>query len=161
MDKLFLIETSVWELLLRGSLLYLGILLLMRVLPRRAGSELATMDLIFIILIGEAAAHALGDYTSVAEGFIVIITLMAGNYIVNALSYHFTFIEKLVSAPPLQIIKEGKLLHRNMRREYITKEELLDYLRKEGIEDVNQVKAAFVESEGQITVIKKKVERDS
>src|SRR5690606_14837555 len=134
------------------------ILLLMRILPRRTGGELAIMDLIFIILIADAASLAFGDYSSVSEGFIVIITLMIWNFVINKLSYHFPIIERLVSAPPLQIIKDGKVLQRNMRREYVTKEELTEHLRKEGIEDISQVKSAHVESEGNITVIRKKRE---
>jgi uncharacterized membrane protein YcaP (DUF421 family) len=40
----------------------------MRFMPRRTGGELATMDLVFLLLIAEAAAHALGDYMTVADG---------------------------------------------------------------------------------------------
>ena len=46
-EKLFQIEVPVWELMLRGALLYLGILILFRVLPRRTGGEMAMMDLVF------------------------------------------------------------------------------------------------------------------
>lgn len=154
LKSLFELENSVLELILRGMILYLGILFLMRVLPRRTGGELAMMDLIFIILIAEAAAHSLGDYSSVTEGFIIILTLVGWNYIVNLLSYHVPFIEKLVSAKPLQIVKSGNLLKRNMRREYITEEELLESLHREGIDDISQVKAAFVEGDGAITIVK-------
>ena len=156
LSTLFMQETNLAELILRGTVLYFGILIMLRLLPRRTGGEMATMDLIFIILIAEAAAHSLGDYTTVTDGFIVILTLVIWNFLVNLLSYHYPKIEKLVSAPPIQIIRDGKLLRRNMRKEYITEEELMDHLRKQEIEEVDQVKAAFVESEGHITVLKKK-----
>ena len=155
LPELFYLEIPIIELILRGSLLYLGILFLMRVLPRRTGGELAMLDLIFILLIAEAATHSLGGYKSITEGFIVIGTLMAWNYAVNWLSYRVPLIERVFSAPPLQIIKAGKLLRRNMRREYITEGELMDSLRKEGIEDINHVKAAYVEGDGKISVIRK------
>lgn len=155
-SEIFGLQTSVWELIIRGTVLYFGILFLLRILPRRTGGETATMDLIFIILIAEAASHALGDYSSLSEGFVVILTLVSWNFLVNMLSYHFAAIEKLVSAPPLQIVKNGKLLRRNMRREYLTEEELMEHLRKEGIDNLNDVKAAYVEGEGHITVVPKK-----
>ncbi|WP_266205125.1 DUF421 domain-containing protein [Pontibacter kalidii] len=154
--KLFYIESPVSELIIRGSVLYLGILLLMRLLPRRTGGELATMDLLFVVLIAEAATHSLGGYSSIADGFIVIATLMAWNYTINLLSYHIPFIEKLVSAPALQIIKDGKLLRRNMRRELLTEEELVDHLRIKGIEDVKDIKSAYIEGDGEISFISKK-----
>ena len=153
LEKLFFIEKAVPELILRGTVLYLGILLLFRLLPRRSGGETAMMDLIFVLLIAEAATHSLGGYSSVTEGFIVIVTLVSWNYLTNFLSYHFPFVEKLVSAPPIQIIRNGKLIKRNMRREYLTEEELTDHLRLEGIEDVDQVKAAYIESDGKISVL--------
>lgn len=155
MSSLFELETPLWELIIRGSVLYWGILLLMRILPRRTGGELAVMDLIFILLVSEAAAHALGDYSSLTEGFIVIATLMGWNFAINVLSYYFPLFEKLVSAPPLPVVKDGKLLRRNMRREYLTEEELMEHLRKEGIDDINDVKTAHVEGEGHISIVKR------
>ena len=155
-EALFKIETAVLELIIKGSVVYLGILLLFRVLPRRTGGEMAMMDLIFVLLIAEAATHSLGGYSTITEGFIVIGTMMAWNYLFNFLSYHIPFVEKLVSPPHLQIIKNGKLLKRNMRREYLTEEELTDHLRLEGIDDVAEVKAAYVEGDGKISVIARK-----
>ena len=155
-EALFKIENSILELIIKGSAMYLGILLLFRVLPRRTGGEMAMMDLIFVLLIAEAATHSLGGYSSVTEGFIVIGTLMAWNYLFNFLSYHIPIVEKMVSPPPLQIIKNGKLLKRNMRREYLTEEELTDHLRLEGIDNVDEVKAAYVEGDGKISVIAKR-----
>ena len=153
--EVFAPQTSLLELAARGVILYFGILVLMRFMPRRAGAELATMDLIFALLIAEAAAHSLGDYTSVADGIILIMIIMACNYLINILSYRVPLIERLVSAPPLQIIRNGELLRRNMRREFLTEEELMSYLRQQGIDDVKDVKSAHVEGEGKITVVSK------
>lgn len=149
-------ETPLLELLARGTAFYLGLLVLVRLLPRRTGGELAMMDLIFVLLIAEAAAHALGDYTSVADGAIVIITLVAWNWLVNALSYHFPVFEKLTSAPPLEVVRDGRLLRKNMRREYLTEDELMTHLRMEGIDGVEGVKSARVEGDGKISVVVKK-----
>ncbi|OWR14047.1 hypothetical protein CDW55_06840 [Chryseobacterium sp. VAUSW3] len=55
---------------------------------------------------------------------------------------------------PVQIIKNGKLLYRNMRKELLTKDELMTNLRENGIENLSDVKKAFVESEGNISFVK-------
>ncbi|MBA2919267.1 DUF421 domain-containing protein [Sphingomonas sp. MAH-20] len=149
----FGLETPLLELLVRGTALYFGVLALVRIMPRRTGGELATMDLIFVLLIAEAAAHALGDYSSVADALVMIITLMAWNWCVNAMSYRFPAIERLASAPPIEVIREGKLLRRSMRREYLTEAELMSHLRKEGLEGLAKVKSACIESDGRISVI--------
>lgn len=150
---LFVVETPLLELVVRGSVLYLAILVLMRLLPRRTGGELATMDLIFLLLIAESASNAFGDYRSVTEGLILVLVLVSWNFGMNAASYRFRCIERLVSAPPIQVVRDGKMLRRNMRREFLTEEELMSALRQQGIASLEQVKAAYVEGEGPITFV--------
>lgn len=151
-QRVFALDTPLLELIARGSVLYLGILLLMRFMPRRSAGELAVMDLIFLFLIAEGASHALGDYTSVSDGLVVILTIMGWDYAINALSYHAPSIERLVSPPPSQVIRDGRLLRRNMRREFLTEDELMGHLRQQSIEDVKSVKAAHVEGDGSLTI---------
>lgn len=122
--SVFAPQTPLVELLARGAVLYFGILILMRFMPRRSAGELAFMDLVFALL--------------------------------NAMSYHVPLIERLVSAPPLQIIRNGKLLRQNMQREFLTEEELMSHLHQQGIDEVKDVKAAFIKGEGKITVIGRK-----
>jgi hypothetical protein len=97
---IFAPATPILELIARGTALYFGILVLIRLMPRRTGGELAMMDLVFVLLIAEAAAHALGDYQSVADGIIMIATLMSWNFLVNALSNRVPLVERFVSSPP-------------------------------------------------------------
>jgi len=156
LTELFHIENPISELILRGTVMYLGILFLLRIMPRRTGGEMATMDLLFVVLIAEAATHSLGGYSSITEGFIVILTLIFWNFTVNSLSYYLPFFEQLVSSPALQVVKDGKMLRRNMRREFLTEDELMEHLRREGIEDLKDIKAAFIEGDGEISFISKK-----
>jgi uncharacterized membrane protein YcaP (DUF421 family) len=107
----------------------------------------------FILLIAEAAAHAFGDYTSMVDGVVVVATLIGWAYLLNVLSFHAPIIERLVSAPPLRVVRDGRLLRRNVRREYLTEEELMAHLRQEGIDSLDDVKAAYVEGEGNFTVV--------
>lgn len=152
-STVFSLETPLLELLVRGTALYFAILVIMRFMPRRTGGELALMDLVFVVLIGNAAANALGDYSAVADGVVLVGTLMAWNYGLNFLSFRYRFVERCVSPPALQVVRDGELLRRNMRREFLTEDELMENLRREGIDDLKDVKAAYVESEGKITVI--------
>lgn len=153
---LWVLQTPVAELLVRAAVMYLGILLLLRIIPRRAGGELATMDLVMILLVTESATHSLGDYSSLADGFFLIVTVMTIDYAVNALSYRLRWFERLVSAPPLPIVLDGKVQRRNMRREFVTQDELDALLRKHDIHDIADVERAYVEAEGEITFLTRK-----
>ncbi len=152
---IFAPTTPVLELVVRATALYLGILIIIRVMPRRTGGELSTMDLVFVVLIAQAATPAMGEYTAVGDGIIVIATLVGWNVLINFLSQRVPAFEPLFSSPPLKIIENGELLRRNLRREFVTEEELMSHLREQGIERVEDVKVAFVEPEGKITTIAK------
>lgn len=150
---MFQLETPILELMLRGAFLFVLFMTLFRLLPRRTGGELAPMDLVFLLLVTEAAAHSLGDYTSLADGSVMILTLLALNYLTNRLSFHFPWFERIAEHAPLQIIKDGKAIPRNLRKELITPEELLGHLRLNGVDDISQVKSAHVEGDGRLSVV--------
>lgn len=155
-SDLFAVEIPLLELIVRGTIVYFAILVLMRFMPRRTGGELATMDLIFLLVIAEAASNAFGDYGSVSEGLVLVLVLMGWDFLINAASYRYRWIEKLVSSPPIQVVRDGRMLRRNMRREFLTEEELMSALRQHGVASVGEVEAAYVEGEGQLTVIQRK-----
>lgn len=151
--EIFAPQAPLLELIARGSLLYIAILLLMRFMLRRSSGELDRMDLIFLLLLSEAAQPGFGDYRSLPDSLVVVVTLMVWNYVLNAVSYHVPLVERLLAPSPLQIVRDGRMLRRRMRREYITEEELMRSLREQGIDDLKDVRAAYVESDGAISVV--------
>ena len=151
----FALETPIFELIVRGTVLYFAILAFMRLMPR-IGGELAVMDLVFLLLIAEAAAHGMGEYKTIGDAILMLATLIGWDYLLNFLSFRIPFFEKLVSGSPIQIVRDGRLMRRNMRREYLTEDELMAQLRRQGIEKIEDVKSAYIEGEGQLTVIPRK-----
>jgi uncharacterized membrane protein YcaP (DUF421 family) len=71
----------------------------------------------------------------------------------NWLGYHVPLIGRLVHPPPLLLVKDGKLIRRNMRKEYITEDELMSMLREQGIDDLSQAAQVNLEGDGQISVV--------
>jgi uncharacterized membrane protein YcaP (DUF421 family) len=69
-------------------------------------------------------------------------------------------IERLISSPPLPVVRDGRLLQRNLRAEFITEDELMRQLRLEsvldGVEDLGEVKATYIEGDGTLSVTKHK-----
>lgn len=82
-------------------------------------------------------------------------TLVGWSYALNWLTYSVPAIERLVSPPAVPVVRDGRLLLRNMRAEFLTEEELMRQLRLEGVEDVSEVKVATVEADGALSVTKK------
>ncbi len=151
---LFVFHMSPLELFVRGSLLYWFLFLVFRFVIRRDIGALGIGDVLLLVLVADAAQNGMaGNYQTVAEGFVLVGTLIGWNVLIDAASYHFSWIRRLASPPPLLIIDHGRLLPRNMRREFITRSEVDTQLRLRGIDDPSQVRTAYLESDGTFSVI--------
>ena len=152
--RLFVPSLSVTELFLRGSLVYFMLFAILRFLPNRQVGAVGIADLLLVVLFANAAQNAMvSNYTSITDGLLLVATIIFWNYGLNWLGYRFPVVQRFLSPPPLLLVKNGNMLHRNMRRELITQAELMIQLRKQGVEKLNEVKKAFMEADGSITVI--------
>jgi uncharacterized membrane protein YcaP (DUF421 family) len=152
--KLFVPSGSLVELVVRGSILYLAILALMRVLRREAGS-IGTTDLLVVVLVADAAQNGMaGEYTSITEGLFLVAVIFGWDYALEWLSYRYPPIHRLIHPPALPLVRDGRLLLRNLRSEMLTVDDLKEQLREQGVEDIAQVKRAFLEGDGRMSVIK-------
>ena len=145
------------ELLVRGTLMYWFLFLVLRFVLRRDTGNAGISDILFVVLLGDAAQNGMiGNATSASDGIVLIATLVFWNGSLDFLSWRFRAVEKLVVASRLTLVRDGRMLRRNMRREYISVEELLSELRQHGIDDLADVKRMYLEGDGEISVIKRK-----
>lgn len=158
--SIFLPDTPILEIFLRGSLMYLALFIMLRLILKRQTGTLGMTDLLLITLLADAAQNAMaGEYTSITDGILLVATIIFWNYLFDWLSYQSEWLGRLIEPPPLPLIKDGKMLRRNMRQEFITEDELMMQLRQQGLDDVSKVKHAYIESDGQISVIEHKEKR--
>lgn len=145
---------SLMEHFLRGTTVYLALFALLRFLPNRQIGAVGITDLLVIILFANAAQNAMvSEFTSITDGLILIAVIILWSYTLNWLGYRFPAVQRLLAPPPLLLIKSGRLQYRNMRRELITESELRVQLRKQGIENLEEVHRAFMETDGTISII--------
>ena len=81
-------------------------------------------------------------------------TIFTWNYALDWLSYRSRFVYWLLHPPPLLLIREGQIQFRNLRSELITRSDLLQQLREQGVEEVTEVKKCFLESDGRMSIIR-------
>lgn len=143
------------ELIVRGTLMFWFLLLIFRLILRRDIGSASITDFLFVVILGDAAQNAMiGQGSSVGDGMVLVSTLVAWNYALDVLSYRFRWLNRLLSAPKLCLVRDGKLQRRNMRKEFITPEEVYEKIREAGLEKLDQVKLMYMESDGDISVIK-------
>jgi uncharacterized membrane protein YcaP (DUF421 family) len=154
-SQLFGFSVNPLEIIVRGTVIYWFIFLLFRLVLHRDVGSIAIADVMLLVLIADAASNGMsGNYESITDGCILIATLAGWNYFLDWLSFHFPVVERLVKPPPLVLIRNGKLKRKAMRQELITVEELKSKLREQGIENVEQVKIAHLEEDGEISIVK-------
>jgi uncharacterized membrane protein YcaP (DUF421 family) len=153
--EIFVPQAPLAGVILRGTLTYILLFVILRFLLKRQTGVVGIADLLVIVLIADAAQNAMAaEYKSITEGALLVLTIVFWNYALDWLGYRFPALQRLVRPPPLQLIKDGQMLFGNMRREMITPEELNSQLRQQGIETCNEVKTAFIEGDGRISIIK-------
>jgi uncharacterized membrane protein YcaP (DUF421 family) len=151
---LFRPDDPLLETVVRGSLLYIATFALLRLSLRRSAGQLSMLDFVFVLLVANAAANSMtGDHLSITNGVVLVATVVGWEYALNLLSYYVPFVERLIMPPSLLIIKDGKPLRRTMRREFLTMNELLIQLREQGIEHPEDVRRAYIEGDGSLSVI--------
>lgn len=149
------------ELLVRGTAVYWFLFLLFRFVLRRDTGSLGIADILLLVLIADASQNAMaGSYETVTDGFVLVATIMGWNWFMDWASYHFGAVRRFAMPPPLVLVRDGRMILRHMRREYITTAELMARLREHGIDKLGDVKIARMEADGDISVIRVQPEDD-
>jgi len=154
--EIFGVSVSPWELIIRGTAMYLFLFLLFRVVIRRRIGAVGMADILILVIIADAAQNGMsGEYRSVTEGAILIGTIIFWNVAIDWLNYRVPALQNWLEAPPMLLVRDGRILHRNMRHEFLTEQELKSKLREKGVDDLSQVAQAHMESDGSVSVIKR------
>ena len=151
---IFVPSIPVAELVIRGSVVYLMLFTILRFLPNRQVGAVGIADLLVVVLFVDAAQNAMAsNYTAITDGLILVVTIILWSYLFNWLGYRFRGFQRFLHRPPLALVRHGRLLRLNMERELLTQDELMSLLRKQGVQKLDDVKLAFMEPDGSISVI--------
>jgi uncharacterized membrane protein YcaP (DUF421 family) len=152
-SSIFIPTSSVLEMVFRGTLMYIGMFILLRIFRRQAGS-VSIADLLLIVIIADAAQNGMaGEAKSVTEAFVLIITIVFWDYTIDWLGFKSRSLSKVLEPQPVLLVRNGKMLQKNMDSELVTEDELLGQLRQQGIDDISNVRKCFLESNGEFSVL--------
>lgn len=89
-NALFALSTPPVEIVLRGTLTYLMLFFLLRIVLKRQSGTVGITDLLVVVLIADAAQNAMAaDYTSITDGFLLVATIIFWSYAIDWLGYHY------------------------------------------------------------------------
>ena len=144
------------DVFLRGTIMYLMIFVLLRLVVRRQVGGIGITDILVIVLIAEVTGNGISDnFQSIGESAILVCTILFWSTLIEWLQSRYPAFERLARDPKIKLIENGRMLRRNMREEFVSVQELMAELREQGLEDCRDVKAAYMEANGNISVIRR------
>lgn len=149
---MFDISVPWWELVVRGLVAYVFLILLLRLTGKRQIGQLSPFDLVLLLILSEAVQNSMtaGD-ESLIGGLIVATTLVVANYLVGFITFKSKKLEKIIEGRPQVIIHEGKVFEDVMNEAKLTRQELDSTLRQAGYFEIKDVKLAILENNGSLT----------
>jgi len=144
------------DLAIRAVVMFTFIYTMTRVIGRRELSSLEPFDLILLIVIGDAVQQGLtqDDY-SVTGALIVVGTFAVLQVFVSYMSFRLPALRPVLDGEPIVVVQDGKVIERNLRRERLTVEEVLEAARQQQIVHLDEIAWAVLERSGKISVIAK------
>ena len=126
-----------------------------RLLGKRQVGQLTPFDLIVLLIISNVLQNAMiGPDNSVTGGLIGATTVLGLNWIVARVTMESRKVERLVEGVPTILVHHGHVIEENLKRELVSREELLSALRKQGVFSLSEVKVAVLEESGALSVLR-------
>ena len=146
---------SVLELVVRGVVVYVALLVALRIFGKREVGQFTIYDLVFVLLVANALQPAMtGPDTSLVGGLVLIAALVTANAVVARLD-EVPAIHRLFTPAPAVIIRDGDYVEGEMKREGVTEDEIDMAIREHGLTGAKDVKLAVLEADGTISVVPK------
>lgn len=154
--KAFTPDVSLFEMVARGVVMYLAIFVLLRVLMRGRLGSMTTSDLLVLVIIADAAQNAMSStYTSITDGIVLVATIIGMSVLFDWLGYHVAFLGRLVHPQRKPLVVNGRVIRKTLAEELMTEDELMSQLRLQGAGAIGDVRAAYLEGNGEISVIRR------
>jgi uncharacterized membrane protein YcaP (DUF421 family) len=143
-----------WELVIRGVIVYIFLIALLRVTGKRQVGQLAPFDLVLLLVLSNAVQNSMnaGD-NSLIGGLISAATLIGANGLVGMVTFRSKRLEAIVEGRPQILIHNGKVFEDVMANARLTHHELNAALRQSGYTCIEEIHSAVLENNGTISFV--------
>jgi len=158
MEHLLLLPAmSIPEKILRTIVVYFFLLAGLRLAGKRELGQLNAFDLVVLLLLSNTVQNAIiGPDDTLSGGLIGATTLIVVNWIVVRFLYSHPNLDKIVEGEADCLVRDGKILYENLKKETITVPELELAARKQGFASLDDVEKAMIEVGGALTFVAKR-----
>lgn len=156
MSDLFELSIPWWEIVLRGTVVYFVLLVLLRLSGKRTVGQFTPFDLLVLVLLGDAMQGSMiaGDQ-SLPGGIILVVTLLGWNKIVGWLTSRSRRLERAVEGKPVVLARNGHVYGDALDRCNLNIDDLQEAMRNADCGSISRIRMAMLEKDGKISVVTK------
>jgi uncharacterized membrane protein YcaP (DUF421 family) len=145
-----------WEFIVRGAIVYLTLMVMVRVSGKRTVGQFTPFDLLVVMLLSEAVSNSLsGGDSSLVGGLLIAATLIVLNMVMALASSRSHKMAEILDGTALLIGRNGKFFDDVVKKARLAKGDLDEALREADC-SLEEMQCAFLEADGGITIMKKK-----
>ena len=149
LDHMFNLPLPFMEKLARPVIVYLVLVLLLRLFGKRELAQLNPFDLVVLLSLSNTVQNAIiGEDNSVTGGIIGAVGLLAINWLVARVLFRSPRLTRMFEGSATILVREGQVDIKALKRETLTREELVDVIHRQGFEHLHQVKRCELEPNG-------------
>ena len=138
----------------RSIIVYLFIVIAIRIFGKREITQLSVIDLVFILLISNSVQNAMvGPNTTLLGGLAAALALFVVNTLLGMLLFKSKKLSNLLQGESIMLIYKGKVLKKHLTEAGISMDELEQAIREHGVENVEKVDLAVLETDGNISIL--------
>lgn len=145
----------VLEIVIRTSFMYIYTLTLVRFLGKRGMGQLSPFEMVIIVALGSAVGDPMfTEELPLIDGVVVITVVVALERLLVKLTEHNRPLERIIESTPVLLVKDGEIDSQSMDEEELSEAELFMALREAGVEHLGEIRFAFLEPNGRVSVFR-------
>ena len=155
---MFIAEPTL-DVVLRGlvltSLAMVWVVMLVRLNGLRSFSKMTNFDFVMTVAVGSllAGASQSTDWSAFAQTLSAMAALFLVQYLTARLRQASNTFKTLVQNNPVVLMRDGVIIHEALTDTRVAKDDLIAKLREANVLDLSQVRAAVLETTGDVSVL--------
>lgn len=144
------------DIVLRATIMFFALFALLRLMGKRELSEMTPFELVLLVVMGDLIQQGVthNDF-SLTGAILAASTFAFWAVVLSWITYLSPRAERALEGTPVVVIRDGKLIRENLRRDRLTRSEIEAEMRLAGIARIEDVDWAILETEGKVSFIGK------
>lgn len=147
---------SIFRILISAVTIYLLLILLLRISGKRTLSDMNIFDFVITVAIGTTfSSTIISKDVTILDGLLALGLLIFLQFMIAWITVRFSWVQRIIKSRPSIVFLNGEFQYTAMKKERVSKEEILQAMRSQGVRLEEQVEAVVLETNGNFSVLQK------